>query len=287
MAQNINNEHNSSRHVELNTPMPTHNSWKPRTNCLMRARRCVIEDAVERNSWGKSGCEWMCRFPNTGGLNGTLGNVPLETHNLTHHNPWQPRTNCRMCAERSVKKDTVEPNSWGKSECEWMCHIPNTKGLYHTSVDAPLEIHNLTHDTTWQPRSNCGIFAGRSIVEDALECNTHPPWCHVTKSNSPSSRRTQVAANAYKEKPHKFARSTTKHKRGVNADRKWYKQIEFLKDVQVCNVASNRRVQYMSLDNIRKNIIVCDGGDTTSNAIKIHWLLKVFTIFEYVMVTYG
>jgi hypothetical protein len=27
-------------------------------------------------------------------------------------------------------------------------------------------------------------------------------------------------------------------------------------------------VQYMSLDYIRKNIVVCDGGDTTSNAIK-------------------
>jgi hypothetical protein len=35
-----------------------------------------------------------------------------------------------------------------------------------------------------------------------------------------------------------------------------------------CNVASNRRVQYMSLDYIRKNIVVCDGGDTSSNAIK-------------------
>jgi hypothetical protein len=59
-----------------------------------------------------------------------------------------------------------------------------------------------------------------------------------------------------------------KNKRGVNADRKQYKQIKYLKDVQVCNVASNRRVQYMSLDYIRKNIVVCDGGDTTSNAIK-------------------
>jgi hypothetical protein len=172
-----------------------------------------------------------------------------------------------MCAERSVIEDTVERNSWGKSKCEWMCCIPNNEGLYLTSIDAPLETHNLTHNTTWQPRSNWRIFAGRSIVEDAIEHNMHPPWCHVTKSNSPSSRRTQVAANAYKDKPHKSARRTTKHKRGVNANRKWYKQIKFLKDVQVC-VTSNRRVQYMSSDNIRKNIVVCDGVDTTSDAIK-------------------
>jgi hypothetical protein len=154
MAQNINNEHNSSRYVDLNTPMPTHNSRQPRTNCSMHAGRRLIEDAVEHNSWGKSGCEWMCRFSNTVGLHCTSGNAPLETHNLTHHNPWQSRTNCRMCAEISVIDDAVECNSWGKSKCEWMCHIPNTKGLYRTSIDAPLETHNLTHNTTWQPRSN-------------------------------------------------------------------------------------------------------------------------------------
>jgi hypothetical protein len=268
MAQNNNNEHNSSRHVELNTPMPTHNSCQPRTNCSMHAGRHVIEGTVERNSWGKSRCEWMCCFSNTGGLHCTSGDAPLETHNLTHHNSWQPRSKCRMCAERRLIEDAVEHNSLGKSKCEWMCHIPNTKGLYCTSVDAPLETHNATHNTTWQPRSNWGVFAGRSIVEDAIERNRHPPWCHVTKSNSLLSRRTQVASNAYKDKPHKFARGTTKHKRGVNADRKWYKQIQFLKDVQVCNVASNKRVQYMSSNYIRKNIVVCNGGDTTSDAIK-------------------
>jgi hypothetical protein len=192
MAQNINNEHNSSCHVDFNTHMPTHNSRQPKINCSMRAGRCVIEDAIERNSWGKSGCEWMC------------------------------------CS-------------------------PNTEGLHRTSVDAPLET---------------GVFAGRSIEEDAVGCNTHLPWCHMSKSKSSLSGTTQVAANAYKDKPHKSARRTTKHKREVNTDRKQYKQIEYLKDVQVCNVTSNRRVQYMSSDYIRKNIVVCDGGDTTFNALK-------------------
>ncbi len=142
MAQKINNEHNSSRHVNFNAPMPTHNSRQPKTNCSMHAGRCVIEDAIERNSWGKSRCEWMCCFPNTGGLHRTSGDAPLDT----------------------------------------------------------------------------GVFAGRSIEEDAVGHNTHTPWCHVSKSKSLLSRRTQVAANAYKDKPYKSARRTTKHKRGVNAN---------------------------------------------------------------------
>ncbi len=77
-----------------------------------------------------------------------------------------------------------------------------------------------------------------------------------------------MAPNAYKDKLHKSARRTAKHKRGVNANGKRYKQTKYLKDVEACNVASNRRVQYMSSDCIRKKFVVCVGGDTTSNAIK-------------------
>jgi hypothetical protein len=157
-----------------------------------------------------------------------------------------------MHAGRRVIEDAVEHNSWGKSGCEWMCRFPITGGLHRTSGDAPLET---------------GVFAGRSIEEDAVGQNTHPPWCHMSKSNSLLTRITQAATNANKGKPHNSARRTTKHKRGVNANRKWYKQIKYLKDVQICYVASNRRVQYMSSDYIRKNIVVCNGGDTTSNAI--------------------
>jgi hypothetical protein len=43
----------------------------------------------------------------------------------------------------------------------------------------------------------------------------------------------------------------------------------------------------MSSDYIRKNIVVCNGGDTTSDAINNILALKVFTFFESVMVTYG
>jgi hypothetical protein len=94
MAQNMINECNGSCHEEINTPMPTHNFSQPRNNCRMCAGRSVIEDAIERNSWGKAGCEWMCCFPNTGGLHHTSRDAPLETHTLTNNTSLQSRTNC-------------------------------------------------------------------------------------------------------------------------------------------------------------------------------------------------
>ncbi len=47
---------------------------------------CVVEDAVERNSWGKSRSVRLCRFPNTGGLHRTSGNAPLDTQNISLDN---------------------------------------------------------------------------------------------------------------------------------------------------------------------------------------------------------
>ncbi len=46
----------------------------------------VVEDAVERNSWGKSRSDKMCCFPNTGGLQRTSGNAPLDTQNISLNN---------------------------------------------------------------------------------------------------------------------------------------------------------------------------------------------------------
>ncbi len=42
----------------------------------------VVEDAVEQNSWGMSGSDWMCRFHNTGGLHLTSRDAPPETHDV-------------------------------------------------------------------------------------------------------------------------------------------------------------------------------------------------------------
>jgi hypothetical protein len=41
-----------------------------------------VEEAIEQNSWGKSGSDWMCRFQNNGGLNRTSGDAPPETHDI-------------------------------------------------------------------------------------------------------------------------------------------------------------------------------------------------------------
>ena len=46
----------------------------------------VLEDAVERNPWGKSSCDMLCRFPNTGGLHLTSGDAPLDTQNINYDN---------------------------------------------------------------------------------------------------------------------------------------------------------------------------------------------------------
>ncbi len=42
----------------------------------------VVEDAVEQNSWGESGSDWMCHFQNNGGLHRTSGDAPSETHDV-------------------------------------------------------------------------------------------------------------------------------------------------------------------------------------------------------------
>ncbi len=163
----------------------------------------VAEDAVVLNSWGKSRCEQTCRFPNTRGLHCTSGDAPLETPTLR-----DPAV--LIMRGRSVAEDAVERNSWGKSRCEQMCHFPNTGGLHCTSGDAPLETPTLQNPAV-------------------------PVWCHVHKSNSSSSKRTKVAAVAYKHNLHESLRHSTKHKRTLNANRKCHKQNLKLKDVVVGN----------------------------------------------------
>jgi len=89
--------------------------------------RSVGEDAVERNSMGKSRCEQMCCFPITGGLHRTSGDAPLETptlRDLESITGWMGGGS-GMRGE-SVVEDAIERNSWGKSRCEQMCRFPNT-----------------------------------------------------------------------------------------------------------------------------------------------------------------
>jgi hypothetical protein len=132
----------------------------------------VVEDAVERNSWGKSRCEQMCHFPNTGGLHRTSGDAPLQTPTLRDPSSWQLELITCGMHEGSVVDDAVECNTWGKSRCEQMCHFPHTGGLHRTSGDAPFETPTLRDPSSWQPELITRGMCEGSVVEDAVERNS-------------------------------------------------------------------------------------------------------------------
>ncbi len=70
----------AGRHVRFNVIMPTYTSGQLEDMNAVHDLGHVVEDANERNSWGKSRSDWMCCFPNTGGLFTAL----LEMHPLKH-----------------------------------------------------------------------------------------------------------------------------------------------------------------------------------------------------------
>ena len=53
----------------------------------------------------------------------------------------------------------------------------------------------------------------------------------------------------------------------MNANNKSCKQFYLLKDVKVCSVVS-KKIKYLTLDYIKKNIVVCDGGDNECDGIQ-------------------
>ena len=106
------------------------------------------------------------------------------------------------------------------------------------------------------------------------------------KSNSLSSRRTQVVVVAYIHKRHESTKHSIIHRRKVNANNKSRKQCYLLKDVEVCNVAS-KKLKYLTLDYIEKTLLYVMGETMNAMAFKIHRILKVFAVSESVMVTYG
>ena len=158
----------AGRHVKFNANMPTYTSGQPEDMNAVRDLGCVVEDAVERNSWGKSRSDWRCPFPNTGGLHHNSGDAPFETQNFTHNNNTESS------------------------------HIATTAFYANSNIN-------------WQTGAISEVMGG-------MGQSSHPSWCHMNKSYTPSSRRTQVAACAYKEKSHKSASQMTKHKRCTNAN---------------------------------------------------------------------
>ncbi len=204
-------------HVRIKGVMPTYTSEQPEDMNTVRDLGRVVEVAVERNSWGKSGSDMMCCFPKTGGLHRTSGNAPFDTHNISYDN----------------------------------AAIGSHNGPTKT----------YTSKINDQGRTITPLIGGTTPT-------LYPSWCHVNKSNTPLSIKTQVAASAFKGKSHKSASRMTKHKRDTNANQKHYKQVRFLKEMKVCGVVMSRRVNIMTTDNTRREIVLCDGGDTNDDAIQ-------------------
>ncbi len=165
----------AGRHVRFNAIMPTYTSRQPEDMNAVHDLGCVVEDAIERNSRGKSRSDRMCCFPNTGGLHCTSGDAPFETQNFTHDNGTESS------------------------------HIATTAFYANSDIN----------------RQTGAI----SEVMGGMGQSLHSSWCHVNKFYTPSSRRTQVTACAYKDKSHKSASWMIKHKRCTNANRKCYKQV--------------------------------------------------------------
>ena len=107
-----------------------------------------------------------------------------------------------------VVETAVERNSWGKSRGGRMCRFPNTGGLHHTSGNAPLDTRIMSHNEnrlgtqtgTKLTSASSMIALGTTVAPSIhdLDLTTHSPWCHVNKSQTPSSKRTRVAASAFK-----------------------------------------------------------------------------------------
>ncbi len=158
----------AGQHVRFNAIMPTYTSGQPEDMNAVPDLGLVVEGAIERNSWGKSRSDQMCRFPNIRGLHCTSGDASFETQNFTHDN------------------DTESS------------HIATAAFCANSNIN-------------WQTGAMSEVMGG-------MGQSLHRSWCHVNKSYTPLSRRTQVAACAYKDKSHKSASRMTKHKRCTNAD---------------------------------------------------------------------
>ncbi len=175
------------------------------------------DNTIEQATRGKSGRDRKCCFPNTGGLHHTSGDAPLET-DLQRAIEHENSVVCSDAVEWN-RGNAIKQAMRGKSGCESKCCFPNTWELHRISGDVPLE--------------------------------THLPWSHVHNSNSPSSKRTQVASIAFWVNWNESTRRSAKHRRELNANREKYKQVHHLKDVKICSTALER-IELLDLDYIMK-----------------------------------
>ncbi len=115
----------------------------------MSFRNSVVENAVERNSWGKSRNELSCRFHNSGGLHRFSGDAPLETQILTHNqNEYDLNSQILEGIKKSVVEYDVEHNSCEKSKNELSFHFHNSYELQRFCGDEPREKQVLVGNQT-------------------------------------------------------------------------------------------------------------------------------------------
>lgn len=147
---------------------------------------------------------------------------------------------------RTVPGQAVAPSTRvNTSRCDRKCRFPSVGGLHRSSHDSSVS----TASTTF------------------------PIWCHVDKSNSPSSTRTRVAAFAYISKRNDPNRSTS-HRRQLNQSRKFSKQRSILKDVKVPTIAFSN-VKRLNSNFIKNTLVICDGGTTLPTINEEHYSANV------------
>jgi hypothetical protein len=161
----------------------------------------------------------------------------------------------------------VSQSSWGRPVYEQNSGLQKKQRVSSRTVGAP-------HDTlqTGTPalgQQNAQLSWGTSEQYQ----NQIPIWCHVNKSNTPSSIRTRVAALAYLNKQNEYISGSKKHhrtkyKRHLNEIRKKRKQDRNVEDVTFHTIPVSK---HLPLEFNKNNVVVCDGGESVSTIIdKIH-----------------
>ena len=147
------------------------------------------------------------------------------------HRHWKIDVN----ADWTSTGQAIEPSSTRVNilPCERKCHFPLMAGLHRSSNDSP------------------GLTATLPFLV----------WCHVNKSNTPSSMRTCVAGAAYLLSPNHPPSMSTSHRRSLNQSRKFSKQLSQLKEVKIPAIALSS-VKRLTSDFMKETVVFVMEGIT-------------------------
>jgi hypothetical protein len=154
------------------------------------------------------------------------------------------------------------PSSWGRGY-EQSSGFPKKQQRSCRTKGAP---HDTSQTTPALGQKNAQLSLGMSQQYR----NQIPIWCHVSKSNTPSSIQTRVAALAYLNKQNEYISDSkkhhrTKHKRHLNEIRKKRKQDKNVENVAFLSIPASK---HLPLEYIKNNVVVCDEGESLSTINK-------------------